>query len=221
MRTVYHEHLAKLAAELSRLCGLTGDTMGYATKALLEADLASGEQAITDYDKIVVLATRAEESAITLLALQQPVAGELRSVVSWIQVIADIERMAALAVHVAKIARKRHPEHVLPAEVEGYFAAMGRVAGELADSAREVLATRDPAKAGHIREQDDAMDELHNQVLGALMDSEWPHGVPTAVDVALLGRFYERFADHAVEIGRRVVFQATGRLPPEQGVGTY
>jgi phosphate transport system protein len=195
--------------------------MERATRALLQADLASAEQVIGDYDKIAAMGTRAEESAITLLALQQPVAGELRSVISWIQVIADIDRMGALAVHVAKIVRQRHPEHVLPAEVEGYFAEMGRVAVELANNAQEVLLTRDPGKAAGIRQQDNAMDELHRQLFTELMDREWTHGVPAAVDVALLGRFYERFADHAVEVGRRVVFQTTGTLPPEQGIGTY
>jgi phosphate transport system protein len=194
--------------------------MERATRALLQADLASAEQVIGDYDKIAAMGTRAEESAITLLALQQPVAGELRSIISWIQVIADIDRMGALAVHVAKIVRQRHPEHVLPAEVEGYFAEMGRVAVELANNAQEVLLTRDPGKAAGIRQQDDAMDELHRQLFTELIDREWIHGVPAAVDVTLLGRFYERFADHAVEVGRRVVFQTTGTLPPEQGIGT-
>ena len=221
MRTGYHEHLSELAEQLSRLCGLAGATMGRATRALLQADLASAEQVISDYDKIAAMGTRAEQSAITLLALQQPVAGELRSIISWIQVIADVDRMGALAVHVAKIVRQRHPEHVLPAEVEGYFAEMGRVAVELANRAQEVLLTRDPGKAARIREQDDAMDELHRQLFTALLDHQWKHGVPATVDVALLGRFYERFADHAVEVGRRVVFQATGTLPPEQGIGTY
>lgn len=221
MRTVYHEHLSELAEQLSRLSGLAGATMERATRALLQADLASAEQVISDYDKIAAMGTRAEESAITLLALQQPVAGELRSIVSWIQAVADVDRMGALAVHVAKIVRQRHPVHVLPAEVEGYFAKMGRVAVELANSAQEVLLTRDPGKAARIREQDDAMDELHRQLFTALLDREWNHGVPAAVDVALLGRFYERFADHAVEVGRRVVFQATGTLPAVQGIGTY
>ena len=108
-----------------------------------------------------------------------------------------------------------------PQKVESYFAEMGRVAVELAHSAQEVLLTCNPGKAARIREQDDAMDELHRQLFNELMDREWKHGVPAAVDVALLGRFYERFADHAVEVGRRVVFQATGTLPPEQGIGTY
>ncbi|MDZ4265866.1 MAG: PhoU domain-containing protein, partial [Mycobacterium sp.] len=97
----------------------------------------------------------------------------------------------------------------------------GRIAVELAKSAQEVVTTRDPGKAAFIRQQDDAMDELHRLLFDELMDRKWQHGVPAAVDIALLGRFYERFADHAVEIGRRVVFQATGTLPPEQDVGTY
>ena len=99
---------------------------------------------------------------------------------------------------------------------------MGHVAVELANIAREVLGTRDPDEAARIREQDDAMDDLHQQLFTVLMDDRaWKHGIAAAVDVALLGRFYERFADHAVEVGRRVVFQVTGSLPPEQDVGMY
>jgi len=221
MRTVYHEKLAELSEQLGKLCGLAGAAMERATRALLQADLASAEQVINDHNQIAALGARAEESAVTLLALQQPVAGELRSIVSWVQLIADVDRMGALAVHVAKIARSRHPDHVLPAEVERYFTEMGRVAVKLANSAQEALLTRDPDKAARIREQDDEMDELHRQLFTTLMDREWKHGVPAGVDAALLGRFYERFADHAVEVGRRVVFQVTGNLPPEQEVGTY
>jgi phosphate transport system protein len=222
MRTIYHEKLSELAEQLGKLCGLAGAAMERATRALLQADLASAEQVISDHDQIKALGARAEESAVAMLALQQPVAGELRSIVSWVQVVTDVDRMGALAVHVAKIARSRHPDHVLPAEVEGCFTEMGRVAVKLANSAQEVLLTRDPDKAARIREQDDEMDELHRQLFTVLMDHDgWKHGVPAAVDVALLGRFYERFADHAVEVGRRVVFQVTGILPPEQEVGTY
>lgn len=221
MRTIYHEKLSELAEQLGKLCGLAGSAMDRATQALLQDDLASAEQVINDHNQIAALGTRAEESAVKLLALQQPVAGELRSIVSWIQVIADVDRMGALAVHVAKIARRRHLDHVLPNEIERCFAEMGRVAGELAKGAQEVLLTRDPEKAARIREQDDEMDELHRRLFTVLMDHEWKHGVPAAVDAALLGRFYERFADHAVEVGRRVVFQVTGNLPPEQEVGMY
>ncbi|BBX74953.1 phosphate signaling complex protein PhoU [Mycobacterium shinjukuense] len=221
MRTVYHEKLAQLADQLSRLCSLTGAAIEHATGALLHADPAAAEQTITDYRHIEALCTHAEECAIALLALQQPVAGELRSIVSWMQIVADVDRMGALAAHVAEIVLQRHPNHVLPTEVEHHFAEMGRVAHELAQSAQEVLATRDPDKAARIRDQDDEMDGLHRQLYTALMDRDWTHGVPAAVDLALLARFYERFADHAVEIGRRVVFQVTGTRLPEQAVGTH
>ncbi len=139
-----------------------------------------------------------------LLALQGPVAGDLRAIVSGIQIVADIDRMGALALHVAKIARRRHPQHALPEEVNGYFAEMGHVAVELSRSAQEVLETLDPEKAALIRDEDDAMDDLHRHLFSVLMDKDWKHGVTAAVDVTLLSRFYERFADHAVEVARRV-----------------
>jgi phosphate transport system protein len=155
------------------------------------------------------------------LALQQPVAGDLRIIFSSIQMVADVERMGALAVHVAEIARRRDPEHALPDEVDECFVQMGKVAVRLGDNAREVLLSYDPENAAGIRDQDDAMDDLHRHLFTVLMNNQWKHGVAAAVDVALLSRFYERFADHAVEIGRRVAFQVTGILPPQQEVSTY
>jgi phosphate transport system protein len=221
MRTVFQERLSALATQSGEVCGLAGVAMGRATRALLDADIDLAEQVMGEHERIVAMSTRTEESAFALLALQQPVAGDLRAIVSSLHIAADVDRMGALAVHVAKIARRRHPRHVLPDEVTGCFSEMGRVAVELGDRAKEVLLSRDPTKAAHLREEDDAMDELHRQLFTVLMDREWNHGVPAAVDVALLGRFYERFADHAVEVGRRVVFQVTGTLPPEQDVATY
>ena len=222
MRTVYHEQLAALAAQLGEMCGLAGVAMQRATQALLQADLVLAEQVITDHEQIMAMSTRVEEDAFALLALQQPVASELRAIFSSIQIAADVDRMGALAVHVAKIARRRHPQHALPEEVTGCFSEMGRVAVELGNSAQQVLMSRDPEKAARLREEDDAMDNLHRQLFTVLMDhDEWKHGVPAAVDVALLGRFYERFADHAVEVGRRIVFQVTGALPAEQEISTY
>ena len=222
MRTVYHEQLAALAAQLGEMCGLAGVAMERATQALLQADAGLAEQVITDHEQIMAMSTRVEEDAFALLALQQPVAGELRAIFSSIQIAADVDRMGALAVHVAKIVRWRQPQHALPEEVNGCFSEMGRVAVELGNSAQQVLVSRNPAKAARLREEDDAMDNLHRQLFTVLMDhDEWKHGVPAAVDVALLGRFYERFADHAVEVGRRVVFQVTGTLPAEEEISTY
>jgi phosphate transport system protein len=213
MRTAYHEQLDSLTSQLGEMCGLAGTAMERATQSLLQADLVLAEQVISDHEQIAALSVRAEEAAFVLLALQAPVAGDLRSVVGSIQIVADVDRMGALALHVAKIARRRHPQHVLPEEVNGYFAEMGRVAVELGNAAQEVLITRDPEKAARIQEEDDAMDDLHRHLFTVLMDREWKYGVTAAVDVTLLSRFYERFADHAVEIARRIVFRSTGRAP--------
>ena len=218
MRPAYHEQLDALSNQLGEMCGLAGKAMERATQALLQADLALAEQVITDHEQIAAMSVRAEESAFVLLALQAPVAGDLRAIVSSIQIVADIDRMGALALHVAKIARRRHPQHALPEEVNGYFAEMGRVAVELGLSAQEVLVTRDPEKAARIREEDDAMDDLHRHLFTVLMDRDWKHGVAAAVDVTLLGRFYERFADHAVEVARRVIFQVTGHTPDDEEI---
>ncbi|BBZ02750.1 phosphate transport system regulatory protein PhoU [Mycolicibacterium chitae] len=213
MRTAYQDQLEDLTNQLGAMCELAGAAMERATQALLQADLVLAEQVISDQDVLGEHSARTEEAAFVLLALQAPVARDLRSVVSAIQMVADIDRMGALAVHVAKIARRRHPVHALPEEVNGYFSEMGRVAVELGRTAQEVLLTGDIDKAARIRAEDDAMDDLHRHLFNVLMDREWKHGVASAVDVALLSRFYERFADHAVEIGRRVIFMATGELP--------
>lgn len=202
--------MAALNAVLGEMCELAGQTMASATQALLQADLAVAEQVISDHDRMTTLSARAEEQAFALLALQAPVAGDLRSIVSGFQIVADIDRMGALALHVAKVARRRHPAKALPEEVNGYFAEMGRLAVQLAHNAREVLNSQDPQDALTLQDDDDAMDDLHKHLFTVLMDREWKHGVAAAVDVTLLGRYYERFADHAVAVAKRVVFLVTG-----------
>ena len=213
MRTAYQEQLSDLSAQLGEMCGLAVSALERATQALLEADLSLAEQVIADHEHIAALNRRTEETALRLLALQQPVAGDLRMVVGSIHIAADIDRMGALAVHVASISRLRHPDCALPADVRASFAEMGTRAVKLARAAQEVLLTRDPDKAARLRDEDDAIDKAHRELFTLLIDHKWQDGVCSAVDVALLGRYYERFADHAVEIGKRVVFEATGGLP--------
>lgn len=215
MRVAYNEQMTELADTLGEMAGLATVAMEKATQALLHADLGLAEQVIGEHEKITELSVIAEERAFALLALQAPVAGDLRSVVSGIQIVSDIDRMGALALHVAKITRRRHPNHVLPEEVNGYFAEMGRIAVALGAGAEEVLETRDPERAAKMQDEDDAMDDLHRHLFSVLMDREWKHGVAAAVDVTLLGRFYERFADHTVEVARRVIFLVTGKMPVE------
>jgi len=216
MRTAYQEQLSAQCAQLGEMCGLAADAMEHATQALLGADLSLAEQVIADHEHIGQYHRRAEATAIRLLALQQPVAGDLRKVIGSIHISSDLERMGALAVHVARISRLRHPECALPDDVRASFAAMGSGAVQLARTAREVLLTGDPDKAGRLRAEDDAVDAEHRHLFTLLIDHKWQDGVCSAVDVALLGRYYERFADHAVEIGRRVIFEVTGGLPDQK-----
>ncbi len=215
MRVIYNEQMADLAGLLGEMAGLAGDAMERATQALLQADLPLAEQVISEGDRIAEMNTLAEEKAFALLALQAPVAGDLRQVVSAIQIVSDVNRMGALALHVAKVARRRHPKHAVPEAVNGYFSEMGRIAVNMAATAKEVLETRDPERAAALNQDDEAIDDLHRHLFTLLMDREWEYGVAAAVDVTLLGRYYERFADHSVEIGRRVVFLVTGVLPPD------
>jgi phosphate transport system protein len=221
MRSTYHKQLVDLMTQLGEMCGLAGVAMTGATQALLAADIVAAEQVIRDHDRIVAMRARVEKEAFALLALQQPVAGELREIFSAIQIIADTERMGALAVHIAKIARRPYPKQVLPDEVRGYFADMAEVAIALGDSAKQVLLTRDPHRAAQLHEQDDAMDDLYRQLFRVLIDNHWKYSISVGVETALLGRFYERFADHAVEVGRRVIFMVTGDLPTEDEISTY
>jgi phosphate transport system protein len=208
MRIAFHQQLDALIAAIAEMCALAGLAMQDATQALLHA-AALAERVIADRDEIMFNAARAEEDAFTLLALQAPVAGDLRAVVASLKNVADAERMGALALHLAEIVRRRHPAHALPDEVNGYFADMGRIAVDLGNNAKDVVQSGDPRKAAELCNDDDAIGDLHRQLLSLLMDPEWKHGIAAAVDVTLLGRYYQRFADHAVEIARRVIFQAT------------
>lgn len=213
MREVYQGQLDELTEELAAMSALVAKAMEHATRALLEADLSLAEQVIDEDVRVDEAYTRCEEQAFGLLALQAPVAGDLRVVVSAIHAGEDLQRMGALALHVAKAARRRHPQPVLPDEVRPYFAQMGRVAVTLAHQVSEVIKDQNVEVAAGLDEADDEMDDLHRHLFTLMMRPEWAHGVSTAVDVALLGRFYERFADHTVAVGRRVVFIATGKLP--------
>jgi phosphate transport system protein len=210
VRNAFHQQLDDLIVGIAEMCGSAGNAMESATQALLQADLLLAEQVITDHEAILQHARKTEEQALTVLALQAPVAGDLRAVVSALKNIADVERMAALALHVAKITRRRHPQKVLPEEVNGYFTEMGRIAVDMGSNVKQVVLSMDTHRAEQLADDDDDMDNLHRHLFSVLMDREWKHGVAPAVDVTLLGRYYERFADHAVEIGRRVIFSATG-----------
>ncbi|MBA2311029.1 MAG: phosphate signaling complex protein PhoU [Pseudonocardiales bacterium] len=213
MREAYHERLDGLADDLADMCEQVAVAMEKATSSLLGRDLALAEQVISDDVKIDAARSSVEATAFALLALQTPVATDLRVVVSSIHAAGDLERMGDLALHVAKTARRRHPQPVLPEQVQPYFAEMGRLAVAMAEKASTVLRNRDAQVAAALEVEDDAMDDLHRHLFTVLMAKDWPHEVAAAVDITLLGRFYERYADHAVSVARRIVYVVTGEMP--------
>jgi phosphate transport system protein len=184
--------------------------MGRATSALLDADLQLAESVISGGDKVDELQRELENRAVTVLARQQPVARDLRLVVTSLRMSADLERCGVLAQHVAKVARRRFPEQAVPRDLRRTILEMGQLAQRLMAQAAEVIVTHDVESALQLEKDDDRMDELHRMIFQHLLDEKWHHGVETAVDVTLVGRYYERFADHAVSVAKRVVYLVTG-----------
>ncbi len=176
MRQSYQTQLADLSEIGARVCDLAVEAMQGASTALLDADLGLAERVIAMDITLDDLRTEAEEGAVQLLALQAPVASDLRTVVSALWIVADGQRMGALAIHVAKAARRRHPGSVLPDSVRPIFAEMGRVAVELGTEAAAVQRDRDPQRARAIDAKDAEMDALHRQLLTALLSPEWDPG---------------------------------------------
>lgn len=213
MRKTYHEQLEGLAGGLADMCATVGQAMGDATRSLLDRDLALAQQVIAADTTVDMARTELEERAYALLALQAPVATDLRVVVAAIHAAESLERMGDFALHVSKTVRRRHPNPVLPASIQPQFAQMGRLAVAQAQAAEQVIRSRDVTLARHVEDADDQMDNLHRDLFAALLASDWPHGVTAAVDATQLSRFYERFADYAVSVARRTVFVVTGRMP--------
>ena len=213
MREAYHVELEQLADHLAAMSVQVADAMERATRALLEADLSLAEQVISDDSKVDDARAQCEEQAYALLALQAPVATDLRTVLAAIHAAESLERMGDLALHVAKAARRRHPDPVLPESVRPYFAEMGEVAVKLAHQTEQVIKSKDVEAAKSLESDDDQVDDIHRHLFTVIMDRDWPHGVAAAVDVTLLGRFYERYADHAVSVAKRMIFVVTGKMP--------
>jgi phosphate transport system protein len=210
MRDAYHEELDSISDGLVELARLVGSAMGRATTALLDADLALAESVIAADEKVNNLHHELENRAIDLLARQQPVATDLRIVVTSLRMSADLERCGDLARHVAKVARLRYPETAVPNDLHPIVLEMGQLAQRLVAKAGLVISTKDVDAALELERDDDAIDALHRELFSHLLDDRWQHGIETAVDVTLVGRYYERFADHAVSVAKRVVFLVTG-----------
>ncbi|SCE75941.1 phosphate uptake regulator, PhoU [Micromonospora viridifaciens] len=181
-----------------------------ATTALLTADRAAAETVVAGDAEIDSLYRDVEERVCDLLARQAPVASDLRAMITALHVAADLERMGDLADHVAKTALRRHPSPAVPAELRPVFRDMATIADRMAEEIASLLAKPDATLAAQLDSDDDAMDDLHRSLFGVLLGDDWPYGVETAIDATLLGRFYERFADHAVNVGEHVIYLITG-----------
>jgi phosphate transport system protein len=211
MREAYHEQLSEITHELVQMTKMAGDAMGRATHALLDADLQAAESVIASDTDLDDKADAVEEMALDLIALQAPVAGELRTLVGALRISATLERMGDLAEHVAQIARRRYPDSVVPTELKPKIREMGDLAVRLVFELGDIVENVDVEHALRMEDEDDRMDELHRQLFMALLSPDWTYGVESAVDITLTSRFYERFADHVVSVARRVVHQATGQ----------
>lgn len=213
MRSEFHERLDALTAEASAMCVLAGSVMRHANMALLRVDEFDSAAMRSELSVLHAKHRNLERTALVTLACEAPVASDLRRVVTALHVGADADRMGELANHVAQAVERRYPEPVVTDAVSGYFMKMGRLVVDLAGAAAAMVIDGDPARAGHIRETDEYVNELHRRLFAVLMSPDWDGGVQRAVDLILLGRFYERFGDHTKAIADRIVFRTTGISP--------
>ena len=210
MRDNYHEQLAEVGDGLIEMSRLVGSAVSKATTALLDADLTEA-QAVVDGDAAVNdLYHRLDDVAVQLLARQQPVATDLRAIVTGLRMSSDLERVGDYAVHIAKVARRRHPATVVPVELRATILEMGQAATRIAVKAGTVIATRDLTLAAQLLADDDTIDDLHAHLFEQLLGGSFEHGVEAAIDLALVGRYYERLADHAVSVSHAVTYLVTG-----------
>ncbi|MEU7986054.1 phosphate signaling complex protein PhoU [Streptosporangium canum] len=210
MRDAYHEELDALTDRLVEMTRLVRSAISRATTALLDSDLQLAESVISHDEEVDRIFAEIEASIFDLMARQQPVAVDLRTIVVALRMGTDLERMGDLAEHVAKVARLRHPESAIPPEIRSTILEMGQIAERLITKTGSCIASRDVESALELEADDDAMDRLHRRLFKILMADDWRYGVEPAIDVTLIGRYYERYADHAVRVAQDVVYLVTG-----------
>ena len=216
MRDIFHEELEAINETLLRMSGLVKEALSDATKALLTADLQLAEKVIAADDVIDQIQHDLDNRTINLMARQQPVASDLRNLVSTLRMSADLERMGDLAHHVAKTARMRFPSCAVPEVLTTIIVDMEKTATAIGEKLSTVIQYKDVNRALELDKDDDAMDELHRKLIAVLLSDDWSFGIETAIDMTLLGRYYERFGDHAVSIANRVHFTVTGEYVPAE-----
>jgi len=212
MREIFDAELKQLGEDLVTMSRLVEHAVTSAGIALLSADLQLAETVIADDIAIDVLEQDLDERCILLLAQQQPVATDLRIVVTALRMSATLERMGDLARHIAEVARGRYPHVAVPQPVSGTFAEMHEAATRVARRTTTLLETHDLELAANIERDDDLLDQLHADTFIALLGDNWRGTPQETVDVTLTARFYERFGDHGVSVARRMVYLVTGEF---------
>jgi phosphate transport system protein len=210
MRDQFHEDLDTISDQLVELTRLAGSAISRATTALLDADVHLAESVIEADRKLDEIRIELDERSIDLLARQQPVATDLRIVVTSMHMSSDLERMGDLARHVAKVARLRTPESAVPPHLRAHILQMGQVAESIVAKCGSIIASKDIEAAAALEKDDDAMDDLHRDLFAVLLDENSTLSRSQLLDLTLVGRYYERFADHAVSVARRVIYLVTG-----------
>jgi phosphate transport system protein len=213
MRTEFHAQLDRLTAELGEMCGIAAATAADATAAVVDSDAAAARRVRHQLSRLDELNQQVDKRAFSVLARHAPVAHDLRLVMTAFGIAANADRMGALAKNIAGIGTRTRTGVPVPATTLGLFADMGHHAVDLAERAQRAVIAGDTVEAARIQQGDAAMNDLNRDLLATVLNERWSDGVAAATDVALLGRFYERFADHAVDIARKVIFQASGETP--------
>lgn len=210
MREVFHQSLEDVQARLVEISELVTVAIERATLAFSTSDVAAAE-AVIEADAIIdEKAAALDELAIEILARQQPVARDLRIVVTALRVSSSLERMGDLAEHIAQLARSRFPERAVPRGLKATFARMGELDVQVSRKLTELLRTENLDLAEEIRNIDDDIDELHVSVFEKVLGESWTGEATATVDATLASRYHERFGDHAVSVAKRVVYLATG-----------
>jgi phosphate transport system protein len=212
LRSAFQDELDGVTNSLVDLSNQVTAAIEKATHSLLTANLEEAQEVMDADDKIDGFQHELDARIIDIVARQQPVASDLRALATALRMAADMERMGDMAHHVAKIARLRHPNGAIPSELLLTIEEMGKVASNISKKTAEVISSKDVEKAVELEKDDDAMDQLHRKLFQVLLSDDWSHGIETAIDVTLIGRYYERYADHAVSVARRVYYQVTGKF---------
>lgn len=210
MRTVFQQELREVQDRLVELAAGARTIMGKASSAFLDSDVSLADEALALADKNEEKALDLDELVIKILATQSPVARDLRILVSALRMSASLERMGSLASHIAAIARYRYPGSAIPEALRETFSEMSKIDLELAEKAVALLENTDVDLAREIQARDEAVDLLHRRVFDIVLAPDWSENAMYTVDVTLASRYFERFADHVVDISAKVSFLQTG-----------